>query len=127
MQTQDFNTESTPARYLYQPTPVNERAFVIMKLDEFTYAPKPVGDYTVLDKSEEVELAEKKVMNLIALLNGRERLIPLGQETNARVLYKITKEQDEENKMNVLFYQLGQQGVSKENALLRLERDQDVF
>jgi len=127
MQTQDFNAESKAPRYLYQPSPVNNRAFVIMKKDDFTHAPEPVGDYTILDKAEDFALAEKKVMNLIALLNGRRKLMQLGHETNARVLYKITKEKDEENKMNVLFYQLEQQGVSKENALLRLERDKDVF
>lgn len=121
MQTQDFNTESAPAKYSYQRSPVNDRAFLIVKKQEGARDAIPVGDYTVLDKEEEISLAEKKLMNLVSLLNGRKRLMQLGHETKSRILYHIVSEKDEENKMKVLFYKLGQQGVSKENALFRLE------
>lgn len=122
MQTQDFNAESKPALFGYQRSPVNERAFLITKkADE---ADVPVGDYTVLDKEEDLNLSEKKVMNLVSLLNGRKRLMQLGHETNSRVLYNVVSEKDEDNKYKVLFYQLKERGVSVENALFRLATEE---
>ncbi len=122
MQAQEFNTESSAPIYAYQRSPVNERAFLIVKKEETLE--RPVGDYTVLDKEEDISLAEKKVMNLVSLLNGRKRLMDLGHETQSRVLYHVVSERDEENKTKVLFYHLGQKGVSKENALFRLEAEE---
>lgn len=127
MQVQDFNAESKPAVYGYMPSPVNERAFLIVRKDENRQKERPVGDYTVLDQEEDLSLAEKKVMNLVSLLNGRKKLMQLGHETQSRILYHILKEKDDENKAQVLFYKLEKQGVSKENALFRIEYDQEVF
>lgn len=124
MQTQDFNAESRAPLYAYQRSPVNSRAFLIVKKDEVAAEPVPVGDYTVLDKEEDLGLAEKKVMNLISLLNGRKRLMQLGHETNSRILYNVVSECDEENKTKVLFYKLAERGVSIENALFRLEAEE---
>lgn len=124
MQTQDFNAESRAPLYAYQRSPVNERAFLIVKKDEAATEPVPVGDYTVLDKEEDLSLSEKKVMNLISLLNGRKRLMQLGHETNSRILYNVVSERDEENKTKVLFYKLAERGVSIENALFRLEAEE---
>jgi hypothetical protein len=125
MQTPDFNAESRAPVYAYQRSPVNERAFLIVKKPEAQAEPIPVGDYTVLDKEEDLKLSEKKVMNLISLLNGRKRLMQLGHETNSRILYNIVSEKDEEGKTKVLFYKLEQQGVSKENALFRFECEEE--
>ena len=124
MQTQEFNAESHIPLYAYQRSPVNERAFLITKKGNLESDPVPVGDYTVLDREEDLSLSEKKVMNLVSLLNGRKRLMELGHETNSRVLYNVLSERDEENKYKVLFYQLKQRGVSIENALFRLESEE---
>ena len=61
------------------------------------------------------------MINLVSLLNGRKRLMDLGRETKSRILYHIISEKDEDNKTKVLFYELGQKGVSIENALFRLD------
>jgi hypothetical protein len=122
MQTQDFNAESAAPLFGYERSPVNERAFLIVKKED--EMPVPVGDYTVLDKEEDIALAEKKVINLVSLLNGRKRLMELGHETKSRILYQIVSERDEDNKTKVLFYHLGREGVSKENALFRLEAEE---
>jgi len=55
MQTQDFNSESAVPLYGYERSPVNERAFLIVKKEDQN--PVPVGDYTVLDKEEDCERA----------------------------------------------------------------------
>ena len=127
MQTQDFNAEGAIGKFAYQRSPVNERAFLILKKQDENKEPIPVGDYTVLDKEEDIFLAEKKVTNLVSLLNGRKRLMELGHETKSRILYNIVSEKDEDNKMKVLFYKLEEQGVSKENALFRMDSDEEVL
>ncbi len=124
MQTQDFNVEGAIGKYAYQRSPVNERAFLILKKQDEAKEAVPVGDYTILDKEEDIALAEKKVTNLVSLLNGRKRLMHLGHETKSRILYNIVSEKDEDNKMKVLFYKLETEGVSKENALFRLESEE---
>ncbi len=124
MQTQDFNAEGAIGKFAYQRSPVNERAFLILKKQDEEKEAVPVGDYTVLDQDEDIALAERKVTNLVSLLNGRKRLMQLGHETQSRILYNIVSEKDEDNKMKVLFYKLEQEGVSKENALFRLASEE---
>ena len=127
MKMDDFNAESKESRYAYARSPVHERSFMIMREADEAGEPTPVGDYTVLDPEEDLSLSEKKVMNLVSLLNGRKRLMDLGHETKTRVLYRIVSERDEENKAKVLFYNLGETGVSIENAMFRIEADEEVW
>ena len=127
MKTNDFNAEAKTPRYGYIKSPVHPRAFMILKYPlDVAADPQPVGDYTVLDADEDLALSEKKVMNLISLLNGRKALMELGHETGIRVLYKVLDEGNSEHKKQVMFYTLGKEGVSLENALLRLEKDDVV-
>ncbi len=127
MQTNDFNSEAKVPRYGYVRSPVHERAFQILKYPENTAAePTPVGDYTVLDSSEDLGLSERKVMNLVSLLNGRKALMQLGHETQSRVLYNVVSENDDDGKARVIFYHLGEEGISVENALFRIEKDENV-
>lgn len=127
MKTNDFNLEAKTPRYGYMPSPVHPRAFQIVKYTDSTRDDMhPVGDYTVLDSKEDIGLSEKKVMNLISLLNGRKNLMQLGHETGTRILYHIVSECDDDGKSRVLFYQLGKEGVSVENALFRMEAENVV-
>lgn len=120
----DFNAQGNAHRYSYSHSPVDPNAFMILKYaDGLTEEPVAVGDYTVLDGLEDPSLSERKVMNIVSLLNGRKQLMQLGHETKSRTLYKILTEADEGNRQNIMFYNLGAEGVSIENALLRLERD----
>jgi len=127
MSTANFNVEAAIPRYTYRRSPVFERGFMILKYQtERQKDPVSVGDYTVLDPMEDPGLSEKKVINLISLLNGRKNLMQLGHETNSRVLYQRVTECDDDGKARVLFYHLGAEGVSVENALLRIEKDENV-
>jgi hypothetical protein len=122
MKTKDFNLEARTPRYGYAPSPVHPRAFQILKYADSSHEnPRPVGDYTVLDSKEDLQLSEKKVMNLVSLLNGRKNLMQLGHETGTRVLYHTVSACDDDGKSRVLFYQLGKEGISVENALFRME------
>lgn len=127
MKTDNFNAEAAAPRYSYRASPVHPRGFMILKYpDGMDSEPVTVGDYTVLDTHEDLSLSEKKVMNLISLLNGRRALMELGHETKSRILYNVVSEHDDDGKARVVFYQLGSAGVSVENALLRIEKESHV-
>lgn len=81
---------------------------------------QPIGDYTVLDAAEDHNMSEKKVMNLISLMNDEDHLIDIGSGTGKRMLYHRAST-DSPDKTRIIFYELGKQGVSKENAVLSLE------
>lgn len=120
----NFNAEAQTPRFTYRPSPVHPRGYMIFRhaRDERS-DPHPVGDYIVLDTNEDPALSEKKLNNLISLLNGRKALMQLGHESGTRVLYSLVSECDDDGKMRILFYTLGHEGVSVENALFRLERE----
>jgi hypothetical protein len=125
----DFNGRSEGARYFYARSPVSMHSFQILKfLHGMTGGDAiPVGEYTVLDLSEDEKISEKKVINMVSLLNGHHDLIYLGHETHARTLYQVLSECDEDGKVRILFYHLGNEGVSVENALFRLDRGEHVW
>ncbi len=126
-QSDGFNTQVSAPRYAYERSPVHPRAFIFLKHDPLHSAkPQQVGDYTVLDVSEDIDFSERKVMNLVSLLNGRKDLMQLGHETGLRVLYRVLSRKDEDGMMKILFYNLGHEGVSVENALLRLECSDEI-
>lgn len=81
----------------------------------------PVGDYTVLDRDELPDLSEKKLINLIALLNGGDELLALGQRTQSRLLFHRKPKTDTQDAEQVIFYSYCGDGVSRENAILTLE------
>lgn len=125
--TENFNTEAGPSVYTFRRSPVHKRAFQILKKsDPDADEPVVVGDYTVLDENEDYALAELKVMNLVGLFNGRKKLMQLGHETNTRILYRILNSCDDNGMTQILFYALGKEGVSVENALFRIERKENV-
>ena len=127
MDTQDFNQGAKLPRYSYTPSPVQERAFLILRRENIEQEPVPVGDYMVLDTQEDLSLSEKKVMNLVSSLNGKETLVPLGEGTSSRTLFHLVTDRDEEDKAKIIFYQLEEEGVSKENALFRIENDDTIW
>jgi hypothetical protein len=120
----DFNAQGSAPRYSYAHSPVDPNAYLILKYSNSLNAePVPVGDYTVLDGLEDPSLSEKKVMNIVSVLNGRTKLVQLGEETKARMLYRFVDD-DDDARQNIIFYHLGQEGVSVENALLRIEQEE---
>lgn len=117
----EFNDITAKRAYTYRRHPMHHHSFVILKQDGEAGPYEPIGDYTVLDKSEDLGLSEKKVMNLVALMNDDDDdLIDLRSESEARILY-FRAPTDEPNKTRIIFYALGPQGVSVENAVLSLE------
>jgi len=120
MNYENFNEITTKKLYTYRRHPMHDNSYVILKqqLEDGPY--EPVGDYTVLDSDEDNSLSEKKVMNLVALMNDEKNIIDLKTETKTRLLYHKAST-DEPNRTRIIFYALGEKGISTENAVLSLE------
>ncbi len=114
------NVKESPL-FSYRVNPVHERGFQILKRnDNADYL--PVGEYLVLDKKEDKILSEKKVINLISLLNGRKALSVKEEDVKgSRMLYSKLPSDDEKTKF--MFYRYTGEGVSMENALLMINKE----
>jgi hypothetical protein len=120
----DFNTNTAGQLYSYRRNPLHEHSFLIIKKQDDKKRYEPIGDYTVLDAEENPALSEKTVMNLVALLNGKkEDVIDLSRECDTRLLYYRAPKRENSTKTHIIFYALGDKGVSKENAVLAIEEE----
>jgi len=117
----DFSEESEKPRFMYKRNPLVEHAWQIFIFRDEKEDYEPVGDYTLIDVEEPLEITEKKLMNLMRLMNGRERLIELGNLTGTRLLYNIVPDTSEDKK-KIIFRTYDGHGVSKENAVLIIEK-----
>ncbi len=115
---QDF--DAFQAHFTYRPSPVLARSFLICRKDRNGDV-TPIGDYTILDEDEDMQLAERKVMNLVLRLNGETDLVQLGAQTRSRLLYHVKPKPEGDPRTEVIFYTQRGQGVSKENAILTME------
>lgn len=118
----DFNIESPRPQYIYRRNPLLPSAFQIFCFREEKGEYEPVGEYTLLDSAEDLSLTEKKVMNIVSLLNGRRKLLELGNLTKARVLFTIVPKSSEEDPTKIIFRSYNGSGPSEENAVLILEK-----
>lgn len=106
--------------FVYRQSPVLSRSWMIYRKG-LTGDLTPVGDYTVLDREEREEVSEKKIINLISLLNDNEELIQLGDQTKSRLLFHRKPKLDQHDPDQVIFYTYTGDGISRENAILTLE------
>lgn len=129
MKNNEFNETTKFTRYSYTRSPVNERAFMILLREEADEAGEPVGDYTVLDKDEDLALSEKKVMNIVTMLNEKPGKVIRVEDESAEGLmhYQVIGEPDAENDLKVMFYIQKGEGVSVENALFRVKNDDAIW
>ena len=119
MQNQDTQ-HSAGAGFTYRPNPLLARSFLICRKDQNGDV-SPIGDYTVLDAREDVNLSERKVMNLVMRLNGESDLVPLGDQTKSRLLFHCKPQAEDDLRSTVIFYTYAGNGISTENAILTLE------
>lgn len=131
MAPRDFNRSSENPPYTYRRNPQHMYSFFILKRSDAEGMFGPIGEYTVLDLGEDPSLSEKKVMNLVTLMSGSGPVLNLGELTRSRLLYyRVPQPEDEaaeKRKTHIIFYALGERGVSKENALLVLDEEIDII
>ncbi|MFP4313702.1 MAG: hypothetical protein ACLFR0_05175 [Alphaproteobacteria bacterium] len=118
----DFNEESEKPEFIYRKKPDVERSYFICQYKDGKNDYEPIGDYTVLDLDEEIELTEKRLMNLMAVMNKRKRTIDLSTLTNARILFTIIPVKPEDTHQKVIFRTHDGTGVSQENAIMVIDR-----
>jgi|TARA_R110000868_G_scaffold82237_4_gene232263 hypothetical protein len=117
----DFNRPAEQRAFRYERNPISERGFLILKRSTHERY-DPVGDYMVVDAEEDIQLSEKKVMNLVALLNAdNDYIMDLGELTGAQSHFHIKPEKTERGQTQMVFFELGEQGVSKQNAVLSID------
>ena len=118
----DFNEESTKPKFIYKRNPLVAHAFQVFMFKDLKNDYEPVGEYTLLDMDEDLELTEKKVMNIISILNGKKDLMDLGNLTKKRILFNIVEKKSEADPTKIIFRDHDGSGPSVENAVLVLEK-----
>lgn len=116
-----FNENSEKPRFIYKANPANPHAFQLFEHMRRKDIYNPVGDYIVLDTSEPRDLSEKKVMNVVSLMNGRGIAVDISEHMTARTLYHVKDKKVSTDDSQIIFRTHDGKGVSKENALLKVK------
>lgn len=118
----NFNVQTKKPRFIYKHNPLIKRSYQIFELMPLKDDYEPVGDYTVLAMDEDLELSEKKMMNVVSLLNGKKDLIDLSGMVKSPLLFSMVPRTEKRAPTKIIFRTYDGTGVSVENALLTLER-----
>ena len=121
----DFNDKGEKPRFIHKRNPLVENAYQVFEFKDYKGVNgiyEPVGDYTVLDTNEDPALTEKKVINLLQIMNGKKELMDLKDMTETRLLYNVLPRQNDTDPSKIIFRTYDGEGVSTENAMLVLER-----
>ncbi|MCC7305345.1 MAG: hypothetical protein IT558_03690 [Alphaproteobacteria bacterium] len=118
----NFNQESEKPQFLVKPNPLVPHSWQIFTLKKGKGDYEPVGEYTLIDTSEPTDITEKKMINLSSILNGKKRLIDFTNLTDKRILFNIITDAPEADHEKVVFRTYDGKGVSKENAVLTVEK-----
>lgn len=114
--------EKDRQRFLYKPNTLVERAFQIFEFNDNANDYVHVGEYTLINKEENREVTEKKITNLITLLNGGKDLINLSSLTDKRVLYTMVPEAQSGKQTKIIFKDYDGSGVSQDNAVFTIRK-----
>lgn len=122
MKAKKFNDHSEKPKFITKPNPLVPHSWQIFEFKDDKNSYEPVGDYTLIDIKEDIEITEKKMVNLTRLLNGKRDLIEFGNLTKKRILYTIIPKASADDPTKIIFRDQDGTGVSKENAVLTLEK-----
>ncbi len=109
-------------RFLHKPNPLIERDYQIFEYNVEKGDYEHVGDYVLLNKDEPREITDKKVMNIITMINGKDDLIDLSNLTTTRLLYTIVPEAQAGNQTKIILKDYDGSGVSKDNAIFTIRK-----
>ncbi len=109
-------------RFISKPNPLVERGYQVFEYNIEKSDYEHVGDYVLIDKSEKRSITEKKVINLMTLLNGKEDLIDLADLTKKRVLFTLVPEAEESLETRIIFKDYDGKGISKDNAIFTIRK-----
>ncbi len=109
-------------RFIHKPNPLVERDYQIFEYNFEKGDYEHAGDYVLVNKKESREITEKKLMNLMSLINGKDELIDISNLTETRVLYTLVPEAQSGGQTKIIFKDYDGSGVSKENAVFTLRK-----
>ncbi len=119
---ESFNDKGEKPRFIYKRNPLIEHDFQLFEFKDDKDDYEPIGSYTLIDLNEDIDITEKKVLNLVSIMNGKRKLIDFSNLTKTRILYNIVTDTLESKKQRVVFRTYDGAGVSKENAVLEIEK-----
>ena len=117
-----FNEAGEKAEFIYKPNPIVPHSWQIFRYKTEKNEYEPVGDYTLVNTEEASDITEKKLINMIGLLNGKKELLQLGNLTGTRVLYNIVQKATDTQPTKILFRDYDGESVSVDNAVLTIEK-----
>ncbi len=118
----NFNEESEKPSFIYKKNPLIAHSFQIFEHKDEKNSYEPVGEYTLINMDEELDITEKKVINLISIMNGRKNLIDFSNLTQERILFNILQKEKESDQEKIIFRTHNGQEISKENAILTIDK-----
>lgn len=122
MNLKDFNDESSHPEFIHKPDPHDPHAYEILHFKEGLGTYELSGSYRKVDEAEEAEVTDKRIFNLMAVLNDKKRQFDFKSLTNSRTLYTLVPIKPEDTDVKVIFRTYDGNGVSKENAILSLDK-----
>ncbi len=117
-----FNDKGEKPRFMYKQSPVKAHDYQIFEFKEEKQTYEPAGEYLLLDSEEKPELTQKKISNLVRLLNGKKDLEELGKLTNTRLLFNIVPRTNDNDATKIIFRTHDGDGISTENAMFTIEK-----
>lgn len=117
----NFNKSTEQPRFIYRPNPFAKRSWQILELKHKGQY-EPAGEYTLVNHDEDPEITEKKVANVVKLLNRKKDLEDLQSLTKARVLFTVVPEAQSPNQTKIIFRDYDGSGVSKDNAIFTIRK-----
>lgn len=109
-------------RFVHKRNPASERDYQIFEYDFKKGDYDLVGDYTLIKTDEPTEITEKKLINLMSLLNKKNDLIDLSNLTNSRVLFTVVPEAQSGDQTKIILKDYDGSGVSKDNAVFTIRK-----
>jgi hypothetical protein len=122
MSLKNFNEESEKPWFTYKQNPLVPHSWQIFEFRPQKDEYEPVGEYILIDTTEPIDITDKKLMNVMAVLNRKSSWVDFKNLTDKRVLFNIVEESPESDTMKVVFRAYDGSGVSKENAVLTIEK-----
>jgi len=118
----NFNEESEKPEFIFKPSGVSSHIFQLFQYQEAKGDYEPVGEYTVLDMDEPPELTDKKLFNILSVINERSRYIDFTGVSGERTYFQYIEPKDDDLNEKVIFRTYTGSGVSKENAIFTVRK-----
>lgn len=114
--------EKDLAEFIYARDPKDDFRFYILRLKKGEKEYERVGTYEVIDVTEEPEISESKIENMISILRGNDPSHHVGP-TGTRMIFKIQRRKSKTDPMIAVYMTEDDQGVTTKNAILSLAQE----